>query len=119
MKKAAVLALIATLLTIGVPLFIAKSFQLGGYAKSPQTANLRIGQRALVGGGRAKLCCLGGETGADFELENSKGSHYFRPELGKTYEACGVKVELLGIEQTNGPRSPKVKYRITWEEAPR
>lgn len=115
MKKAAVLALIATLLTVGVPLFIAKSFQLGGYAKSPQTALLRVGQRALVGGGRAKLWCAGGDTGADFELANSKGTHYFRPVKGQIYEACGVKVEWIDSTMPEGREVQKARYRITWE----
>src|SRR5512141_3258664 len=110
-----VLMMIALLLTMSVPFFIAKNLQLGTYAKSPQEVKVSLGQSALVGGGRAKLWYIGGDTGGDFELKCKSGAERFQPERGEQYEACGVTVELIEVVD-GGARAPQATYKVTWKE---
>lgn len=104
------------LLMVSAPLFIAKNLQLGGFARSPQEVTMSLGSRVVVAGGRAKLWYAGGDTGADFEIQTQKGSQYFQPSSGESYEAYGVTVELIELKiDENGNKPPKAKFKVSWK----
>jgi hypothetical protein len=102
-------------LVLGVPFYMAKNLQLGSYAKSPQEVEMSLGSTALIGGGRAHLWYAGGDTGGDFEVRCRTERRYFQPEIGETYEACKVSVELLKIQEPDGGRPPRARFRVTWK----
>jgi hypothetical protein len=76
---------------------------------------MTLGGVAIVGGGRAKLWCAGGDTGGDFEIECKSERRFVQPSTGESYDACGVSVEFLGLEEAKAGKLPKAKYRITWK----
>lgn len=116
MNRVLIFGVIGFACTIGVPLFIANQLQLGTNAKSPQTVEIPLGGRVLIGGGRGKLWFAGGDTGADFEVECRKESQYIRPEPGKAYQGCGMMIWLKDVKPTQPPRAV---FRIEWKPGSR
>lgn len=116
MRKFAIIMVAAILLMVATPLYIAKNLQLGGYAKSPQEATIRLGQTATVAGGRARIWYAGGDTGGDFEIKCKDESRYIQPAKGEVYEGCKVNVSLIEITEPKGNGVPKAKFRIEWDQ---
>ncbi len=116
MRKFAVIMVFAVVLMVANPLSIAKNLQLGGYAKSPQEATIRLGQTVTVAGGRAHIWYAGGDTGGDFEIKCKDESRYIQPEKGEVYEGCKVRVSLIDIKEPKGRGVPKAKFRIEWDQ---
>ncbi len=111
-SRTVVLMVVAVLLTIATPMFIARNLQLGDHAKSPQEAQVRLASTVVVAGGRARIWFAGGTTGGDFEIQCGSDSKYVMPEFETKYEGCGIQVELLEIMDTV---PPKGKFRVTWK----
>ena len=104
----------AVLLTVAVPLFVAKQMQLGSYAKSPQEVRVGLGSTVVVAGGRAKIWFAGGQTGGDFEVSCSKDSRYFQPaHTEEPVQACGITVELKKIDEG---RPAKATFKVSWDK---
>lgn len=110
-----VVAVAAIVLTVGVPFYIAKTLQLGNYAKSPQEVTISLGGSATIAGGRAKLWFAGGDTGGDFEVSCAGEQRYFGSDRGDENLACGVNVRLLGVEEAGPSPVSRAKFRVTWK----
>lgn len=116
MNRVLIFGIIGFACTIGVPLFIANQLQLGTNAKSPQTVEIPLGGRVLIGGGRGKLWFAGGSSGGEFEIECRRETQYIAPEPGKTYQGCGMTVMLKDVKPT---KPPKAVFVVEWKSNPK
>lgn len=105
--------ILAVLGLIAVPLFVSKNLQLGSTARSPQTVEMILGSTAVVAGGRAKIWYAGGDTGGDFEIQCSRGKHYFQAMIDEPREGCGVKVTWTKLEQM-GTKPSRATFKVEW-----
>lgn len=106
----AIIGAFGTLVIIGLPFYFASQLQVGSYAKSPQTVEMKIGAKRMIAGGRAKLWYAGGPTGSEYQISCKKDGMYVHPQKGEQYIACGVKVTLLRPAEDSGTGAFKVEW---------
>lgn len=113
----AIVGVFGVLIAIGVPFFLVSQMELGSYAKSPQTVEIPLGSRRIVAGGKAKIWFAGGSTGSEFEISCSKDGRYVLPQPKEKYDACGIHVTLVDIDDKEADRPPKASFKIEWDSA--
>ncbi len=111
----AIVGSFGVLIAIGIPFYLASQMGIGTYATSPQTLEVPLGSKKLIGGGRAKLWFAGGSSGGDFEISCKNDAWYLSPEPNEEYEACRVKVKLLKVHQPKGKSPSRGEFLVTWE----
>jgi hypothetical protein len=96
--------------------FIAHNGQFGGFAKSPQTANLWLGGSVIVGGGKAKLWFREVDLGPSIEVGCPTQTRVLQlSDDEPSEEVCGVRLQLIKLD-VEGPRSPHAEIRVTWSQ---
>ncbi len=91
--------------------------QLGGLAESPQEIEVRLGERVIVGGGRASLrfTALRDEE-ATFSLRCRGGRHAETLREGERIEsACSILVELVTLWPAFEEEPESAWLEVTWD----
>lgn len=113
--RAAIFAIAAALLCVAVPLFIARTQQLGSFAKSPQRIEMVVGSSKLIAGGRAKMWFSSVDLGVNVEVSCKEGTKALKLALeGEAQEAFGLQIRLLDFKEAYTPIH-RATFEISWK----